>query len=101
MVSPSEVAMIETWAAARYPQLRGGSGHLVVRPRGADVVILERWSERRLEQSRHILKLRWVPKTGLWTLHWALGGGRWMERRPDDAPLEHLLDSIELDRLPA
>jgi len=100
MVSPADVAMIETWAAARYPNLRNGTGALVVRPRGADVAVLEQWSERRLERSRHILKLRWVAKTGLWTLHWAMSGGRWLGRRPQDARLEVLLDSIELDRLP-
>lgn len=100
MITPSDVAMIETWAASRYPDRRQGSGRLVVRPRGGDVVILERWSEHRLEHSRNILKLRWVPKTGLWTMHWALGGGRWLGPRPDDAPLERLLDAIELDRLP-
>ena len=76
------------------------SGGGNVRPRGSDVVTMERWMERRLVKSRQVLKLRWVAKTGLWTLAWAFGGGRWLGRRPPDSSLERLLDAIELDQMP-
>lgn len=101
MIHPNDIARIEAWAASRYPHLRDDGAEILVRSRGSEVVIVERWTQHGVERNRQIIRLRRVRKTGLWALHWAVEGGRWLGERPVDASLEELLDSIELERLPA
>ncbi len=52
-------------------------------------------------RSRSIVRLRYLAESDRWRVHRLHGGGRWLERKPDDGPLAELLAAIDLERLPA
>lgn len=100
MLRPQDVAHIEQWAVSAYPD-RGAGASVVVRARGTQVNVIEESPHPGGVRSRSIVRLRYLPDRDLWRVHRLLGGGRWLERRPEDGPLADVLAAIDLERLPA
>lgn len=99
MISPDDIAQIEQWASASYPD-RGDGARVAVRARGLQVNVTEELPQAAGLRTRSIVRLRYRRDTGTWQVQRLFGGGRWLEKRPASGPLRTVLDAIDLERFP-
>lgn len=99
MISPDDIAQIEEWASASYPD-RGDGARVAVHARGLQVNVTEELPQAAGLRTRSIVRLRYIRDARTWQVQRLFGGGRWLDRRPASGPLRTVLDAIDLERFP-
>ena len=76
---------------------------LLFKIRGNDVNIIEsrpHWQDSSIWTEMPIAKIRYLPKTMLWQLHWIRANGKW-QKHPELEPCKDLMKVItEIDKDP-